>query len=151
MSDETPSNETERYQQIDYVVKEVEPRKRSPLRRLGCGVLVAGWFLILLLPIFMFVLAVQGDITIQRFDDVPDPQEHPLLQVRLVMETDYRGFGITNTSVPTSTDTNLCVQTNVRFVLWQGEGEPATFCDCYTRGDTESVWELSSTIMGACE
>lgn len=149
MSDENPTPDNEQYQQIDYVVKQTA-QERSLLRRIGCGVLVVLWFAVLLLPIVMFFLAVQGDITIPRFDDVPDPQEHPLLQVRLVMEADYRGFGVTSTSV-TESDNELCVQTNVRFLLWQGEGDPASFCDCYVRESDENEWVFASTAQGACD
>lgn len=149
MSDETTTAEGGQYPQIDYVVKETS-RRRSPLRRLGCGVLVVFWFVLLLLPLAMFVLAVQGDITVPRFDAVPDPQEHPLLQVRLVMEVDYRGLGITSTSVHTG-ENELCIQTQVRFLLWEGEGDPATFCDCYTRDSSEVDWVFASTVEGECD
>lgn len=143
MSDE------QQHPEIEYVVVEKQQRRR-PMRRVGCVLLVVVWFIVLMLPTVLFVLAVEGDITIARGDDIPDSHEHPLLQASLVMEADFRGLRITNTSLHNETDENLCIQTNVRFVLWQGEGDPATFCDCYTRDDPESAWLLDSTEMSPC-
>ncbi|NJL54632.1 hypothetical protein HC928_05120 [bacterium] len=145
-----PSHENTAYPEIDYVVKET-PRRHSPLRRLGCGALLLGWFAILLLPLAMFVLAIQGDVTIWHGAGIPDREEHPRLQVRLIMEMDFRGLGITNSSIEREGDNLLCIQSDVRFLLWQGEGEPATFCDCYTRSAPDSAWALESTVTGGCD
>ena len=109
------------------------------------------WFLVLLLPMVLFILAINGDITIARSGDIPDKNEHPLFQASLVMEIDFRGLRLTNTSLARENEVNLCIQTNVRFVLWEGEGEDAVFCDCYDRDSSESVWELSSTAMTTCD
>ncbi len=147
-SNQHPVDENQ-YQDIEYVV--IEKEKRSIFRRVGCGILVVLWFMILLLPIALFLLAVNGDITIPRRGDIPDSHEHPLIQASLVMEADFRGLRITNTSLNRIEEDNLCIQTNINFVMWQGDGEPAVFCDCYVRQSSEDEWQLASTVLDRCE
>lgn len=132
---------------VEYIFVE---RKRNPLRRLGCMILLILWFMFLLLPLFLFIMAVQREITIAHAGDIPESYQHPLFQVQLVMEEDYRGLRIVNATLHNGTDTNICVQTNVRYVLWEGEGEPATFCRCYERDKLESEWALLSQNLEAC-
>lgn len=145
-----PSNPKQEYHQIEYVVQE-QPKKRSLARRIGCGFLLVIWLFILLLPLGFFILAVDGEITLSHRGDVPEKHAHPRLQVRLITEIDYRGLQITNTSVNRADDLNLCIQTDVRYLLWQGEGEPATYCDCYLRSDQEEDWQFDTTNPGQCE
>ncbi|MCL4253889.1 MAG: hypothetical protein KJ043_08925 [Anaerolineae bacterium] len=132
---------------VEYIF--VEP-KRNPLRRLGCTVLLILWFIFLLLPLFLFIMAVQQEITIAHAGDIPESYQHPLFQVQLVMEEDYRGLRIVNATLHNGTDTNICVQTNVRYMLWEGEGESATFCRCYERDSAESEWTLLEQNLEAC-
>lgn len=132
---------------VEYVFIE---RKRNPLRRLGCTILLILWFIFLLLPLFLFIMAVQKEITIAHAGDIPESYQHPLFQVQLVMEQDYRGLRIVNATLHNGTDTTICVQTNVRYVLWQGEGESATFCRCYERDNSESQWALSEQTLETC-
>lgn len=141
----------DQYPEIEYVVREQPPQRRSLLRRAGCGLLLAIWFLVLLLPLAFFILAIEGDITIARGSDIPDRHEHPRLQVRLISEADFRGLGFTTTSLDRDGDNALCIETRVRFLLWEGDGEPATFCDCYSRVDVEADWQLDVTTSGECE
>lgn len=133
---------------IEYVIRE---RKRSPIRRAGCTILLIFWFIFLLTPLCLFILAIQREITISHFGDVPESYQHPLFQVQLVMEEDYRGLRIVNTTLHTQNDDGVCVQTNVNYWLWEGQGEPATFCRCYERDSTESVWALSEEKLEACK
>jgi len=148
MTQEPSPQNTEAYPDIEYVV--VEKQRRRPLRRIGCGLLVVVWFFVLLLPLGLFILAVNEEITISRGGGIPDAHEHPRLQVSLVMEVDYRGLRITDTILREDTDTRLCIQTNIRFLLWEGEGDPATFCDCYTRDTAVADWQLEATFADVC-
>ena len=148
MTQEPSPQSTEAYPDIEYVV--VEKQRRRPLRRIGCGVLIIVWFLILLLPLGLFILAINEEITISRGGDIPDAHEYPRLQLSLVMEVDYRGLRITDTSLHEDSNTRLCIQTNVRFLLWQGEGDPAKFCDCYTRDIAVDDWQLEATFADVC-
>lgn len=149
--DDAPQQEvnaaSEAHPRIEYVIRE-RKRRWSPLQRVGCVLGLLLWLLVMTVPFLLFVLAIQGQITIAHPGDVPDGHEHPLLQVKLIMEPDYRGLNITNSSVQRDGE-NLCVQTDVRFILWQGEGEPASFCDCYTQVNDE--WSLETTTIGTCE
>lgn len=137
------------YPEIEYVVNEQAPQKRSLLRRIGCGVALIIWFAVLLLPTFFFILAVEGDITLRHRGDVPDKHQHPLLQVNLLMDADTRGLQLTNSSVDRGED-GLCIDTSVRYFLWQGEGENVRFCDCYIRNDADDSWNFDSTSPEAC-
>ncbi len=136
------------YPPIEYVFVE---RKRRPLWRIGCILLVVIWFLILLIPLFFFILATQQEITIARAGDVPDSYQHPLFQVQLVMEEDYRGLRFVTTSIHDKTDEIMCVQTNVSYILWEGKGEPATFCRCYEQDLTASMWTLLDQTLETCK
>ncbi|MFW5708772.1 MAG: hypothetical protein ACOCX5_00995 [Chloroflexota bacterium] len=136
------------YPLIDYVV--VEKRPRAWYKRPGCLVGIVIWFLVMLLPFALFVLAIEGDITLSYGGDVPDKHAHPLLQVRLVMEPDYRGLSITTASLHREGEANLCIQNNIRFILWQGEGDPVTYCQCYARASVDDEWTSTDTSQGAC-
>lgn len=123
---------------------------RRILGRLGCFVGVSLWVIVLLIPGFLFLLAIEGEIAVWHGAGFPEPEAHPLLQVKLLMEIDTRGLNITASHISHETSTAACVQTNVNYVLWQGEGEPASYCDCYTRPDASASWALSETYPGAC-
>lgn len=133
---------------IEYVVIEKPRRKwyKSP----GCLFGLVVWFILMLLPLFFFILAVEGDITLHHRGDIPDKHEHPLFQISLIMTVDYRGFGITNSTLHHSGEDDICIETNVRYILWQGNGDPATFCDCYTRAENDT-WSLTGTTLTGCE
>lgn len=131
-----------------YDIKLVEKR-RSPLQRLGCGMALVLWFTFLLTPCACIFLATQGEIIIPN-GNVPEPESHPLLQIDLISEIDYRGFRIVTTGLYGDTEDTVCVQSNISYVLWQGEGEPATYCDCYTRPSSDAAWGLTSTEQGGC-
>lgn len=133
--------------EIEYVVH----KKRRPLRaRLAWVAFLLVWVVILFIPFAFFTLASRGQITISHSGDVPDKFEHPLLQVRLISEIDYRGLLVINSTVDRTDALNLCVQTQVRYLLWQGEGEPATYCDCYARAQSEDEWLVASSVPGRC-
>lgn len=147
---DNPSN-TSDYQEIEYVVKEASRKKRTPLQRIGCVGLILLWLFVMMIPVFFFIMATEGDITIAHSNDVPDRHQHPRLQISLVSELDFRGFSITNSSLDRIDNVNLCIQTNVRYLLWQGEGDPASFCDCYTRPDADTAWQFEATTLGRCD
>jgi hypothetical protein len=120
-------------------------RRRSPLRRLGCGIALVFWFLVLLLPCALFTMATQGQITISQ-GGLPGQE----IRVWLIMEIEQRGLGVSSTSVHGSDPNALCLQTNVSYLLWAGRADPTTYCDCYARPDAQNAWELVSTQMDAC-
>ena len=137
------------YPEIEYVVREV-PRKRPLIQRLGCGIALVIWFAFLLLPLLLFVLAIQGDITILHGDDIPDRQTHPRFQIYVQMEPEVQGFQFTTSSIKEIDSQNTCIEVNVRYFLWEGQGDPATYCDCYSRETTEDDWSYEETVLNAC-
>lgn len=123
----------------------VPVRRRSPLRRAGCVVALIFWFAILLLPCFLIVLAVQQEIVIST-GGVPGQQ----LRLWLISEPDERGLGYSTASVRQSEATAVCVQTDVRFLLWAGSAQPVSYCECYERADESAEWSFVSSGEGIC-
>jgi hypothetical protein len=107
------------------------------------------WFVILLIPGFLLLLAIQQEVAVWHGSGFPDSESHPLAQVKLIMDARTRGVSLTSSHISREDGQNACVQTNVRYLLWQGQGEPASYCDCYQRADNER-WQLSETYGGAC-
>ncbi len=118
------------------------PRRRSPLRRIGCAIGVVLWLLVLLTPCIFITLAVRYEITL---DTGSAPEQR--LRLWLIMEADQRGIGFSNASVRES-EGQTCVQTDVQFYMWQGQAEPVSFCNCYERGAED--WVSTSTQPGTC-
>lgn len=128
------------------------PRHRSA-RRLGCVLALLIWFVLLLTPCSLFYLAANGEIRLEH-RDIPQPHAHPLLLVSLVSESEDRGLRIENSWIADSqTDEGmLCVETAVRFLLWQysGGNQNVSFCDCYRRQDADASWEFVRNTGGVC-
>lgn len=129
------------------------PPQRSKARRLGCAIALLIWFTLLLTPCGLFYLAAEGEI---RFDhrDIPQPYAHPLLLVSLVSEAADRGLRFETSRIveARSSEEMLCVETTVRFLLWEysGGNQDVSYCDCYQREGSEADWELAGTSSGAC-
>lgn len=121
------------------------PRRHSRLRRAGCIIALLIWFAILLLPCFLVVLAVQGEITVST-GGAPGQQT----RLWLISEADERGLAISSASVTQTEPNALCVQTDVRFLLWSGKAEPSVYCECYVRENADTPWAAADTISGAC-
>ena len=127
-------------------------RKRSPARRLGCWLLTAIWFLILLTPCGLFYLAANGEIRLEH-GQIPNPYAHPRLLISLISESADRGLRIeSSTIMAAESEFSICVETSVTFLLWESSGgnQNVKFCDCYARSDQESAWNLDSTYSAAC-
>jgi hypothetical protein len=103
------------------------------------------WFVLLLLPCFLIVLAVQQEIVIST-GGAPGQQT----RLWLISEADQRGLGISTTSTRQTTPNAICVETNVHFYLWAGKSDPSSYCDCYQRESADSPWSQTSTAAGVC-
>ena len=136
-----------------FPVPEGENRRRNPLFRAGCGLAVIIWFMLILTPCALFYLAANKEIRIS-FGDIPHPHEHPQLLISLVSERSDRGLRIETSRVVSRAkdDTTACVQSDVRFVLWQSQAGDlnVAYCDCYNSDDTDSGWQLFETMSGSC-
>ena len=134
-----------------------QPRRRDPVipmpvTRRGKILFALGltvWFMVLMLPCALFWLSSGGEIHLQHAS-IPESGIHPFLKISTVMNPDARGFHITTSYVATQSESAMCVQTNVSYLLWQSRGDnPNTsYCDCYAR--TEDQWQSTGTTSGAC-
>src|SRR5262249_46298215 len=102
------------------------------------------WFLILLLPCFMIVLATQGDITLTH-SSVPEDY----FRIRLIQTTNERGLAVSNSRRVDASDGKVCTIIDVRFLLWQGQANPAHYCSCYTGSDNN--WSSVAEGKEACQ
>lgn len=127
--------------------------RRRSLRRLGCGLALLCWFTLLLTPCALFFLAAHGEIRLNH-GDIPEPHAHPLLLISLISETADRGLRIESSWIATgaSDDRTICVESAVRFLLWEysGGNQNVNYCDCYQRDAPADNWELSKTVGAAC-
>jgi hypothetical protein len=123
------------------------PRTRRGKILFALGLIL--WFSVLMLPCGLFWFASGGEIILHHAN-IPEPVTHPLLQIGTVMNSQESGMQITTSYITTQTDTDMCVQTNVSYLLWKSRSEnPNTsFCDCYQR-ENES-WLATSTTSGNC-
>lgn len=139
------------------VETEISPQEQlgepNPIKRLGCGLLLVIWFMLLLTPCTLFYLATNGEIRVWH-SDIPEPHSHPRLLVELVSEIDYRGLRLERSSSVDNdlSDNATCVQTSVSYLLWESieDDLDTTYCDCYVREDDVSEWVLTSTVLNMC-
>ncbi len=119
----------------------VKPRSR--LRRLGCGIGLGVWLILLLFPCVAIVLIAQGEIAIQ-LGDVPGQS----FRVWLIQDATERGLGVARPSIHTDTKANTCLQTDTSFLLWMGKGESTSYCECYAHEGGN--WKSVSSAQGSC-
>lgn len=127
--------------------------RRGKARRLGCGLALLFWFAVLMMPCALFYLAANGEIRLEH-RHIPQPHAHPLLLIALVSEAEDRGLRFEASWIAGSQldDNALCVETAVRFLLWEASGgnQNVSFCDCYTRQDAGAGWEFARTFGDVC-
>jgi hypothetical protein len=120
-------------------------------KKVGCGVLVVIWFAALSLPFAMFWLGMGQNITIPRPGS--PIADYPLLEIRLIMEIENRGLQIKRTYPFEQTDSRICYQTVVNYLLWQADsaGDPATgYCECYSYDPSEQRWSQVQDTVVTC-
>jgi hypothetical protein len=119
-------------------------RRGSRLRRCGCWLALLFWFVLLVTPCGLLYLATQNELAIS-LGDLPGQT----LRVWLVNEARLRGIAISSPAVVGQDSSGaICLQTQVSFVLWMGEGDGSRFCDCFAREGDD--WALTSTSAGDC-
>ncbi len=99
------------------------------LSRIGCGLAVVLWFMLLTLPCFAVVLATQGEIILTH-SDIPFDD----FRVWLIQQPRQRGIAISNSHRVSAVDGSnaVCTVLDAHFILW--EGQPVTsphYCSCY--------------------
>ena len=131
----------------------VQPRRHSIPRRLGCGLVLTLWFILLLTPCGLFYLAANGEFRFEH-GEIPQSHAHPRLLVSLISEREDRGVRIETSAIVNQQgdDFSTCVETEVRFLLWEysGGNQDVRYCDCYERAETNADWEFKATYNDAC-
>lgn len=89
-------------------------------RRLLSLLFVLVWLVVMSFPITAVLLASRGEL------QIGGEQRH--LRLFMVQEDENQGVGIQWTR-PRLWQSN-CIKTNLSYVMWVGEGENATFCQC---------------------
>lgn len=127
-------------------------RRVSWTSRFGCFFGVILWSILMLIPGFFCVLAFQGEIALWHGSNIPDPTEHPVIQVKLISEIDASGLIITRSYVATDADDNVCVESDISYLLWDGadENQNVKYCQCYLRVDDGVRWLYQGSTSGAC-
>ena len=92
------------------------------LRRLIYTLIIIVWLIIMSFPVFALVLASNQQIELGS-----DPNRH--LRIFLVQEEEANGVGIE--WARNARSANTCTKTSVNYVMWEGEGESVTYCQCY--------------------
>ena len=149
MSEEKPIDEL-----ADYYENSRKPLFRipqNPLGRLGCGLAVLLWFLILLLPCGMIYLATGGSIVIPN-SNIPEPEQHPRFEIQLVMEIENRGLKLNSSSIASETETQLCIANSVTYLLWESADSATNsqYCQCYERATSDAEWAYTEQYDGQC-
>lgn len=98
------------------------------LKRIGIGLFLSFWLLVMVFPFLAFLMATRGQIQIGEGE-----RSH----FRTFMVSDFDmpgvddvqgvGFELTR-RVPQNED---CSRTSIRYLLWIGEADPIFFCQCY--------------------
>ena len=105
------------------------------MSRTGCLIGVLVWLCVMAVPFLALALAMRGELAWRRGEFVED-------RVWLVnAETGFgapgaSGIGYSAARVvsdQTAADGPVCVRTRVYFLLWKGESEGVSFCDCYAK------------------
>jgi len=153
MTETQVSPDQEASQSQDLSKPQARPRRRIRPRKLGCGLALLLWFTLLLTPCALFFLAANGEIRLNH-RDLPAPHAHPLLLVSLISEAADRGLRLESSWIAkrANDDQTICVETAVRFLLWEysGGNQNVNYCDCYERPAPAANWELSRTFGAAC-
>lgn len=90
-------------------------------RFLRIGIVLV-WLVFISIPFLMFFLAARGELKVGS-------QPGTEIRVFLLQEVDAEGIGW-EWSRPRSFDDRQCTQTSVRYMMWAGEPENVTFCQC---------------------
>lgn len=105
----------------------------KPMSRAGCALWVLIWLCVMTVPFLALLLAMRGELTWRRGDFVEDRLWLVNAETG-VGKGSANGIGYSATrliSGQTGDISPVCVRTNVYFLLWKGQSERVTFCECY--------------------
>jgi len=95
---------------------------KPTLRRFTYFLIFFVWLLVMLFPVVAVVLATQGQIQIGE-------EAHSHVRLFLLQERGTEGVGFEWTR--RVQEPPGCTQSSLIYVLWEGEGDNATYCQCY--------------------
>ena len=106
---------------------------QKPMTRRGCLLGVMAWLLIMALPLCALVFAMRGEMGWQRGPFVEDRIWLVNLEGAPGQETaSGLAYSATRLSAqPSARPTDICVKTSVYFLLWRGQSESLSYCECY--------------------
>lgn len=114
------------------------------LRRIGCGVALLAWGILMLWPCVLITVLIEGEFVV----GLSDRPGHELRMFNIESE-DTRGFGFSVAEVAEENADRVCVKTYVRYLIWRGENEPVDYCRCYTR--QQENWQATRAVNASCE
>ncbi|MFQ5399052.1 MAG: hypothetical protein ACE5E7_05565, partial [Anaerolineae bacterium] len=89
--------------------------------RLSYFLILIVWLLVMSFPVVAFFLATQGELAIGE-------QQQSHLRLFLVQEREAQGVGVEWTRPLRHAEG--CLQTSVNYLLWEGQGQSAHYCQC---------------------
>lgn len=107
------------------------------MKRFGCLLFILFWLFFISLPGIAFVLAAEQQIQIGQ-----DPQNH--WRVFLIQEAHAEGLG--SEWIRPASAQPYCTQTKVNYLMWLGDSENVSFCQCF---DAQTN-ELMTSESGSC-
>lgn len=115
------------------VKRRAKHRKYSPrwwLNRIGCGGLILFWLFLMTLPFFFITLLVNKELTL-NLSDVPSHE----IRLFTLENRNEQGLGLSWARVYSGSpqEDQVCIRTTTRYLLWEGEGENISYCQCYER------------------
>ena len=105
------------------------------LRRLGYFIGLILWLVLMAFPFVAFTLATNGELKIGS---------ESYLRLFLVQEAEANGIGVEWRRELFQPDN--CLRTSVSFLMWEGESEGVTFCQCFDPVTNEAL----PVAGGAC-
>ena len=128
----------------------VDNTYRTPMssfvRRCSCIGGLLFWIVLFITPCVCFVpLFVNGEVDLS-YGGRPGQE----IRVFRVSEDEARGLGVSWGNVDIENDDgSYCVQTEVRYLLWEGDAENVGFCQCYVQfGEDER--HAAANFEAAC-
>lgn len=88
------------------------------------------WLGFMVFPVVAFFLATSGQVMVGD-----NGRSH--LRLFLVQEDDGSGVGIE--WARRSRQDDACLKTSVNYVLWEGEGETAVYCQCQAENGSQLI------------
>jgi len=129
---ENNAPKVEKNPEYEAAFRKMRQRKsaRRWFNRSSCCVMFAVWVIVMLMPCFFVTLLVNKEIVFSR-SDLPE-HEYRLF---ILEETDLRGFGFSRARVESggADEDNFCMVTSISYLLWEGEGDGLTYCNCYEK------------------